>query len=104
MPMLRRPPAHHQNVRTGMRAEVPAGRRAPHDQYRYVMIEIALSTATQRRPFLPFLPLTVASVDGTRSMMLRQRLAIAAAAPNLIPMPAAHASLDRSTHQSAVCP
>ena len=23
------------------------------------MIEIALSTATQRRPFLPFLPLTV---------------------------------------------
>jgi hypothetical protein len=30
-------------------------------------------------------------------MMLRQRLAIAAATPNLIPMPAAHASLDRST-------
>src|ERR1700724_3557054 len=29
------------------------------DQDRYVMMEIALSTATQRRPFLPFLPLTV---------------------------------------------
>src|SRR4029077_12904265 len=59
MSMLRRPHAHHRNVRTGMRAEVPAGRRAPHDQYRYVMIEIALSTATPRRPLSPFLPLTV---------------------------------------------
>src|ERR1700732_2811025 len=42
---------------TRMRAEVPAGHRAPRDQDRYVMIEIALSTATQRP--LPFLPLTV---------------------------------------------
>jgi hypothetical protein len=42
-----------------MRAEVPADRCAPRDQDRYVMIEIALSTATQRRPFLPLLPLTV---------------------------------------------
>jgi hypothetical protein len=63
------------------------------------MIEIALSTATQRRPFLPFLPLT-----GARSMMLRQRLAIAAATPKLIPMPVAHAPLDRSTRQLAVRP
>jgi hypothetical protein len=37
-------------------------------------------------------------------MMLRQRLAIAAATPNLIPMPVAHAPLDRSTHQNAVRP
>src|SRR5208282_6254951 len=36
----------------GMRTEVPAGHRAPHDQDRYVMIEIALSTATQSRTFL----------------------------------------------------
>jgi hypothetical protein len=42
-----------------MRAEVPAGHRTSRDQDRYVMMEIALSTATQRRPFLPFLPLTV---------------------------------------------
>src|ERR1700731_2428653 len=35
-------------------------------------------------------------------MMLRQRLAIAAATPNLIPMPTAHAPLDRSTRQIAV--
>src|SRR6266853_4026480 len=34
--------------------------------------------------------------------MLRQRLAIVAATPNLIPTPAAHAPLDRSTHQIAV--
>src|ERR1700736_1063134 len=59
MPMLRRTLAHHRDVRTGMRAEVPADHRAPRDQDRYVMIEIALSTTTQRRPFLPFLPLTV---------------------------------------------
>ena len=39
------------DVRTGMRAEVPAGHHPPRDQDRYVMIEIALSTATQRRPF-----------------------------------------------------
>jgi hypothetical protein len=32
-------------------------------------------------------------------MMLRQRLTIAAAMPNLIPMPAAHAPLDQSTRQ-----
>jgi len=37
-------------------------------------------------------------------MMLRQRLAIAATTPNLVPMPAAHAYLDRSTRQSAACP
>src|SRR6202047_4862996 len=37
-------------------------------------------------------------------MMLRQRLAIAAATPNLIPMPTAHAPLDRSTRQIAVRP
>jgi hypothetical protein len=37
-------------------------------------------------------------------MMLRQRLAIAAATPNLIPMPAAHAPLDQSTRQIAVRP
>jgi hypothetical protein len=37
-------------------------------------------------------------------MMLRQRLAIAAATPNLTPMPATHAPLDRSTHQNAVWP
>src|SRR5580704_1342890 len=59
MPMLRRPPAHHRDVRTGMRAELSAGHRTSRDQDRYVMMEIALSTATQRRPFLPFLPLTV---------------------------------------------
>src|ERR1700731_4056114 len=59
MPMLRRPPAHHRDVRTGMRAELPAGHRTSRDQDRYVMIEIALSTAARRRPFLPFLPLTV---------------------------------------------
>jgi hypothetical protein len=29
--------------------------------------------------------------DGARPMMLRQRLAIAATTPNLVPMPAAHA-------------
>ena len=69
------------------------------------MIEIALSTATQRRPFLPFLPLTVCQrAGGARSMMLRQRLAIAAATPKLIPMPVAHAPLDRSTRQLAVRP
>jgi hypothetical protein len=56
---LRRPHAHHRDVWTGMRAEVPAGHRLPRDRDRYLMIEIALSTATQRRPFLPFLPLTV---------------------------------------------
>jgi hypothetical protein len=37
-------------------------------------------------------------------MMLRQRLAIVAATPNLIPMPVAHAPLDRSTRQLAVRP
>ena len=39
-------------------------------------------------------------------MMLRQRLAIAAATPNLIPMPAAYAPRDRATRQSAArsCP
>ena len=68
------------------------------------MIEIALPTATQRRPFLPFLPLTVASADGARSMPPRQRLAIATATPNPIPMPAAHAPFDRSTRQIAVRP
>jgi hypothetical protein len=36
--------------------------------------------------------------------MLRQRLAIAAATPNLIPMPVAHVPLDRSTRQIAVHP
>ena len=36
--------------------------------------------------------------------MLRQRLAIAAAVPNLIPTPPAHAPLDRSTRQIAVRP
>src|SRR6202011_1281023 len=46
-------------VAAGMRAELPAGHRTSRDQDRYVMIEITLSTATQRRPFLPFLPLTV---------------------------------------------
>ena len=59
MPMLRRTHAHHRDVRTGMRAEVPAGHRAHPDQDRYVMIEIALSITTRRRPLLPFLPLTV---------------------------------------------
>src|ERR1700732_1212507 len=37
-------------------------------------------------------------------MMLHQRLAITAATPNLIPMPAAHAPLGRSTRQIAVRP
>jgi hypothetical protein len=37
-------------------------------------------------------------------MMLRQRLAIAAATPKLIPMPVAHVPLDRSTRQLAVRP
>src|SRR3984893_9038125 len=37
-------------------------------------------------------------------MMLRQRLAIAADTPNLIPMPTAHAPPDRSTRQIAVRP
>jgi hypothetical protein len=37
-------------------------------------------------------------------MMLRQRHAIAAATPKLIPMPATHAPLDRSTRQLAVHP
>src|SRR3984893_10304933 len=37
-------------------------------------------------------------------MMLRQRLALAAATPKLIPMPVAHAPLDRSTRQLAVRP
>src|ERR1700746_225446 len=59
MPMLRRPHAHHRDVRTGLRAEVPASRRAPRDRDRYLMIEIALSTAPQRHPFLPFLRLPV---------------------------------------------
>lgn len=45
--------------RTRMRAEAPAGHRAPRDQDRYVMIELALSPAMRRHPFLPFLPLTV---------------------------------------------
>ena len=68
------------------------------------MIEIALSTATQRRLFLPFLPLTVSQRRRARSTMLRQCLAIAAAMPKLIPMPVAHAPLDRSTRQSAEWP
>jgi hypothetical protein len=37
-------------------------------------------------------------------MMPRQRLAIAAATPNLIPMPAARAPLDQSTRQIALRP
>jgi hypothetical protein len=87
-----------------MRAEVPAGRRAPHDQYRYVMIEIALSTATQRRPFLPFLPLTVSQ---------RRRYSLDDAAPTSCdrrrhaePDPNADGarSLDLSTRQRAVRP
>jgi hypothetical protein len=60
---LRRSHAHHRDVRTAMRAELSAGHRAPRDQDRYVMIEIALSTATLRRPFLAFLPLTVKKVS-----------------------------------------
>ena len=69
------------------------------------MIEIASSTATQRRPFLPFLPLTVRqrrwrSLDDAAPTSL----AIVVATPNLIPMPAAHAPLDRSTRQIAVRP
>jgi hypothetical protein len=52
------------------------------------MIEIALSTATQRRPFLP---LTVSQRRRRSLDDARQRLTIAAATPNLIPMPAAHA-------------
>ena len=55
------------------------------------MIEIALSTATQRRPFLPFLPLIVSqrrrrSLDDTTPTF-----ATAPATLNLIPMPTAHA-------------
>src|SRR6266849_5558935 len=59
MPMLRRPHAHHRDLCTRLRAEAPAGHRAPRDQDRYVMIEITLSTTTQRRPVLPFSPPTV---------------------------------------------
>jgi hypothetical protein len=36
----------------GMGTELSAGHRAPHDQDRYVMIEIALSTAAQCPIFL----------------------------------------------------
>ena len=46
------------------------------------MIELKLSTTTQRRPFLPFLPLTVCQRRRRSLMILRQRLAIAATAPN----------------------
>jgi hypothetical protein len=56
------------------------------------MIEIALSTPTQRRPFLPFLPLTVSQ---------RRRRSLDDAATNLTPMPAANAPLDRSTFHAA---
>ncbi|MDQ6868521.1 MAG: hypothetical protein M3178_09000 [Pseudomonadota bacterium] len=58
-----RPHAHHQDVRTGIRAELSAGHRAPRDQDRYVMIEIALSTATLRRPFFASVALFRASGD-----------------------------------------
>ena len=68
------------------------------------MIEIASPTATQRRPFLQFLSLTVRQPDGARSMMPRQRLASAAATPNPIPMPAAHGPFNRSTRQIAMRP
>src|SRR5256886_8498831 len=100
MPMLRRSHAHHRDVRTGMRAEVSAGYRAP----RYVMIEIALSTATQRRPFLPFLPLTVSqrrrrSLDDAAPMSCDRRRH---AEPD--PNPGGARSLDRSTRQIAVLP
>jgi hypothetical protein len=50
-------------------------------------------------------PLCLAEIHGgARSMMLRQCLAIAAATPKLIPVPVAHAPLDRSTRQLAVRP
>src|SRR5438105_15896833 len=104
MPMLRRSHAHHRDVRTGMRAEVSAGYRAPRDQDRYVMIEIALSTATQRRQFLPFLPLTVSqrrrrSLDDAAPMSCYRRRHAEPA-----PHPGGAPSLDRSTDQIAVLP
>jgi len=68
------------------------------------MIEIALSTATQRRPFLPFLPLTVSqrrrrSLDDAAPMSCDRRRH---AEPD--PNPGGARSLDRSTRQIAVLP
>src|SRR5260370_38337418 len=71
--------------------------------YLNVMIELKLSTTTQRRPFLPFLPLTVSQ---------RRRLWLAEPAPTScnrrrrpepIPTPAAHAPPDSSARQVGVC-
>ena len=65
------------------------------------MIETALSTTTQRRLFLPFLPLTISqhrrrSLDDAAPMTCDRHVT-----PSLIPMPAAHAPLDRSIYQFA---
>jgi hypothetical protein len=63
------------------------------------MIEIALSTATQRRPFLPL------TVSQPRRRLLYDAVPTSCdrpATPSLIPMPAAHDPLDRSTRQIAV--
>jgi hypothetical protein len=49
--MVRRSHADHRDVRTEVRAEVSADHRAPRDHDRYVGTEIALSIATQCRPF-----------------------------------------------------
>ena len=66
------------------------------------MIELKLSTTTQRRPFLPFLPLTVSQ---------RRRRSLTDPAPTSrnrrhrpepIPTTAAHALPDSSTPQIAV--
>jgi len=87
-----------------MRAEAPAGRRAPRDRDRYVMIEIALSIATERCPFSPFLPLIVRQRRRRSFDDAAPTSCYTAATPNLIPMQPALDPFDRSTRQIAVRP
>jgi hypothetical protein len=59
MPVLWRPHAHHRDLCARLRAAASAFSGAARAPDRYVMIEIALSPATQRRPFTTSLPLTI---------------------------------------------